>query len=59
MTDLLEGKKTYIGAFCVCIGAVCKVGVDWYYGNPIDVNGFVVTFGVGLGILGIGKKIHK
>ena len=59
MTDLLEGKKTYIGAFCVCIGAVCKVGVDWYYGNPLDVAGFVMTFSIGLGILGIGKKIHK
>jgi len=59
MTEWLEGKKTYIGAFCVCMGAVCKVGVDWYYGNPIDVTGFLATFGVGLGILGIGKRIHK
>jgi hypothetical protein len=59
MTKILEGKKTYIGAAAVIGGAVCKVVVDWYYGNPIDVPGFIATFGVGLGILGIGVKIHK
>lgn len=59
MKEPLQGKKTYIGGACVIIGAICKVGADLYYGNSIDVIGFVETVGVGLGILGIGYKIHK
>ena len=59
MTDILEGKKTYIGAAGVMLTAIGKVMADWYYGNPIDVTAFVMTFSIGLGILGIGKKIHK
>jgi len=59
MTDILSGKKTYIGAAAVMVGAICKVLVDWYYGNPIDAVGFIEAFGVGLGILGIGVKIHN
>lgn len=59
MAELLEGKKTYIGAAAVMGGAICKVVADWYYGNPIDVLGFIETFGIGLGILGIGYKLHK
>lgn len=59
MAEILKGKKTYIGAIAVIGGAFCKVGADWYYGNAIDVLGFIETFGVGLGILGIGYKLHK
>jgi hypothetical protein len=59
MTDILEGKKTYIGAAGVMLTAIGKVMADWYYGNPIDVTAFITTFSIGLGILGIGKKIHK
>jgi len=59
MNEPLKGKKTYIGAAAVIGGAICKVGADWYYGKPIDVLGFVETVGIGLGILGIGYRLHK
>jgi hypothetical protein len=58
MTKILEGKKTYIGAAGVMLTAIGKVLADWYYGNPIDFAGFIATFSIGLGILGIGSKIH-
>ena len=59
MAEPLKGKKTYIGALAVIGGAICKVGTDWYYGNQIDLIGFVETIGIGLGILGIGYRLHK
>ena len=59
MNEPLKGKKTYIGAAGVMLAAIGKVMVDWYYGNPIDVVGFIETFGVGIGILGIGYRLHK
>ena len=59
MAELLKGYKTYIGAAGVMLTAIGKVMADWYYGNPIDVTGFIATFGVGLGILGIGKRLHE
>ena len=59
MTKILEGYKTYIGAAGVMLTAIGKVMADWYYGNPIDFAGFFATFSVGLGILGIGYKIHN
>jgi len=59
MSKILEGKKTYIGAVGVMLTAIGKVMADWYYGNPIDYAGFLATFCIGLGILGIGSKLHK
>jgi hypothetical protein len=59
MTGILEGKKTYIGAAGVMLTTIGKVMADWYYGNPIDYAGFITTFSIGLGILGIGSKLHK
>jgi len=59
MSEILEGKKTYIGAAGVMLTAIGKVMVDWYYGNPIDVAAFIATFSIGLGILGIGKRLHS
>jgi hypothetical protein len=59
MKGILEGKKTYIGAAGVMLSAIGKVMADWYYGNPIDFAGFISTFSIGLGILGIGAKLHK
>ena len=59
MKEILQGKKTYIGAAGVMLAAIGKVMMDWYYGNPIDVVGFIEAFGVGLGILGIGYRLHK
>ena len=59
MTGILEGKKTYIGAAGVMLTAIGKVMADWYYGNPIDYAGFITTFCIGLGILGIGSKLHR
>jgi len=59
MAEPLKGKKTYIGAAAVIIGAICKVVTDWYYGTDIDFIGFIETVGIGLGILGIGYRLHK
>lgn len=59
MKEILEGKKTYVGAAGVMLAAIAKVMVDWYEGKPIDVVGFIEAFGVGLGILGIGYRLHK
>ena len=59
MAEPLKGYKTYIGAAGVILTAIGKVLADWYYGNPLDVPGFMVTFSAGLGILGIGYRLHK
>lgn len=59
MGEILKGYKTYIGAAGVMLTAIGKVMVDWFYGNPIDFSAFIATFSVGLGILGIGYRIHS
>jgi hypothetical protein len=59
MNEILKDKKTYIGAAGVMLTAIGKVMADYYYGNPIDLAGFVTTFSIGLGILGIGKRLHS
>lgn len=54
----LTGAKTYVGAAGVMLTAIGKVLSDWYYGNPMDLATFIVTFSAGFGILGIGAKLH-
>jgi len=53
----LTGYKTYIGAAGVMLTAIGKLFADYYYGNPIDVAAFIVTFSAGFGILGLGAKV--
>lgn len=55
----LTGYKTLIGALAVMGGAVCKLALDWYNGNPLDYPTFIAEFGAGFGILGIGAKLAR
>lgn len=57
--EWIDGKKTYIGGGCVILGAIAKVGADWYYGNFIDWDIAIKTIGAGMAIIGVGHKIEK
>jgi len=55
----LSGYKTYIGAAGVIIVAVGKAMIDYYNGLPVDVAALLTQLSAGLGILGIGAKLHS
>jgi len=55
----LTGYKTTIGAVGVMLTAIGKLMADYYYGYPIDLAAFIVTFSAGFGILGLGSKLAR
>jgi hypothetical protein len=53
MDITLKGYKGKIGGVGIMVAAIAKVCVDFYNGEPVDINAAVTQFLVGLGILGV------